>query len=249
VTPQNQLLPTRVPTPTSRRRRALQVGVAGAVAIAASVVVPAALAQSRGEAPLAVAVLDTTTSVAPTTAAPATTAPSTTSTTVPLPVVEAPVVPVPTEAELAQAQLAAMTPQERFAFQLYVMSDAERLAFQAFVSPPPPPPPPPAPVAAPEPVDVEVPVAEAPPVANGEVWDALAQCESNGNWHINTGNGYSGGLQFHPGTWNAMGGGQYAPYAYLATREQQIAVAEQVLAAAGGRFTPWPGCRAKLGLP
>ena len=247
MTPQNQSLPTRVPTPTSRRRRALQVGVAGAVAIAASVVVPAALAQSRDEPPLAVAVIATTTSVAPTTAAPSTTTSTSTSTTTAPPVVVTEP-PAPSPAELAQAQLASMTPQERLAFQLYVMTDAERLAFQAFISPPPPPPPAPVVVVG-EPEYVEVPVAEAPPVANGEIWDALAQCESNGNWHINTGNGYSGGLQFHPGTWNAMGGGQYAPYAYLATREQQIAVAEQVLAAAGGRFTPWPGCRAKLGLP
>ena len=93
------------------------------------------------------------------------------------------------------------------------------------------------------------PSAEAPPVSNGDTWDRLAQCEANGNWHINTGNGYSGGLQFHPGTWLASGGGQYAPQAHLATREQQIAVAEVVLGAAGGRFSPWPGCRAKLGLP
>jgi len=242
VTPQNQSLPTRVPSRTSRSRRALQVGVAGAVAVAASVVVPAALAQNRAADPVPAAAIDTTTSVAPST----TEAPTTTSTTA-APVVEAPVAPpAPTAEELAQAQLAAMSPQQRLAFQLYVMSEAERTAFVAFISPPPPPP---APVVVPEPEIVEAPSAEAPPVANGEVWDALAQCESNGNWHINTGNGYSGGLQFHPGTWNAMGGGQYAPYAYLATREQQIAVAEQVLAAAGGRFTPWPGCRAKLGLP
>jgi hypothetical protein len=216
--------------------------VAGAVAVAASVVVPAALAQNRADEPVPVAAFDTTTSVAPTTAAPTTTSTTT------APVVEAPVAPpAPTPEELAQARLASLSPQERLAFQLYVMTDAERSAFVAFISPPPPPPP--APVVAPEPEVVEVPSADAPPVENGEVWDALAQCESNGNWHINTGNGYSGGLQFHPGTWNAMGGGQYAPYAYLATREQQIAVAEQVLAAAGGRFTPWPGCRAKLGLP
>jgi hypothetical protein len=225
--------------------------VAGAVAVAASVVVPAALAQNRDDRAQTAAVIESTTSIAPTT----TVAPTTTSTIAPAPVEAAPVVtvapapPAPTAEELAQAQLAAMTPQERAAFQIYVMTDAERAAFRAFVSPPPPP----APVVVaqpePQPEVVDVPAAEAPPVANGEVWDALAQCESNGNWHINTGNGYSGGLQFHPGTWNAMGGGQYAPYAYLATREQQIAVAEQVLAAAGGHFSPWPGCRAKLGLP
>ncbi|EUA50936.1 transglycosylase-like domain protein [Mycobacterium xenopi 3993] len=59
------------------------------------------------------------------------------------------------------------------------------------------------------------------------------RCESGGNWSINTGNGYQGGLQFTQGTWAAHGGGQYAPSANLATREQQIAVAERVLATQG----------------
>jgi hypothetical protein len=246
VTTQNQSLPTRVPSRVSRSRRAVQIGVAGAVAVSASIIVPAALADDRGpNAELAAAVHQSTTSILPstTTIAPATT---TTTTVVEVPVAPAP--PAPTPEELAQAQLAAMTPQERLAFQVYVMTDAERLAFAAYISPPPPPPPAPV-VQEPVVTYVEVPVVEAPPVENGEVWDRLAQCEANGDWHINTGNGYSGGLQFHPGTWLAMGGGQYAPYAYLATREQQIAVGEQVLAAAGGRFTAWPGCRAKLGLP
>ena len=56
-------------------------------------------------------------------------------------------------------------------------------------------------------------------------WDRVAACESSGNWAINTGNGYHGGLQFAPSTWTGHGGGQYAPAANLATREQQIAVA------------------------
>jgi hypothetical protein len=229
----------------------VKLGVAGAVAIAASVVVPAALAQDREPvAPQPVAAVDTTTTAAPTTV-PTTEAPTTT-TTAAAPVVEEPApapapAPAPTAEELAQAQLAAMTPSERLAFQIYVMTDAEKAAFRAFVSPPPPPAP--VVVAVPVPQVVEVEVVEAPPVANGNIWDSLAQCEANGNWNINTGNGYSGGLQFHPGTWNAMGGGQYAPFAYQASREQQIDVAERVLAAAGGRFSPWPGCRAKLGLP
>lgn len=246
MTSQNQSLPSRAHPRVPRSRRALQLGVAGAIAVSASIVVPAALAEDREPSTeLASAVFETTTSILPsTTSAPTT---STTSTTV-APVVEAPAPPAPTPEELAQAQLAAMTPEQRLAFQLYVMTDAERAAFAAYISPPPPPPP--APVIE-EPVItyVEIPVVEAPPVENGEVWDRLAQCEANGDWHINTGNGYSGGLQFHPGTWIAMGGGQYAPYAYLATREQQIAIGENVLASAGGRFTAWPGCRAKLGLP
>ncbi len=77
-------------------------------------------------------------------------------------------------------------------------------------------------------------------------WDRLAQCEAGGNWHINTGNGYHGGLQFSPSTWAAYGGTQYAPYAYQATREQQIAVAEKTLAGQG--WGAWPACSRKLGL-
>jgi resuscitation-promoting factor RpfA len=77
-------------------------------------------------------------------------------------------------------------------------------------------------------------------------WDRLAQCEAGGNWNINTGNGYHGGLQFSPSTWAAYGGNQYAPYAYQATREQQIAVAEKTLAGQG--WGAWPACSARLGL-
>ncbi|MDO1479207.1 transglycosylase family protein [Rhodococcus ruber] len=71
-------------------------------------------------------------------------------------------------------------------------------------------------------------------------WDAVAQCESSGNWAINTGNGYHGGLQFSPSTWNAYGGQQYAPTADQATREQQIAIAENVLDGQGRGA--WPVC-------
>jgi nucleoid-associated protein YgaU len=75
------------------------------------------------------------------------------------------------------------------------------------------------------------------------VWDSLAQCESSGNWAINTGNGYAGGLQFSPGTWAAYGG---TGSAANASREQQIAVAERVQAGQG--WGAWPACAAKLGL-
>lgn len=78
------------------------------------------------------------------------------------------------------------------------------------------------------------------------VWDQLAACESGGNWSINTGNGYSGGLQFHPATWAGFGGKQYASQAYLASRSEQIAIAERVLDAQG--WGAWPACSAKLGL-
>ncbi|WP_040833282.1 transglycosylase family protein [Nocardia brevicatena] len=77
-------------------------------------------------------------------------------------------------------------------------------------------------------------------------WDQLAQCEAGGNWAINTGNGYQGGLQFSPSTWRAHGGGDYAPTANQASREQQITVAERVLASQG--WGAWPSCSSKLGL-
>jgi len=82
--------------------------------------------------------------------------------------------------------------------------------------------------------------APAPAPHTGVNWDAIARCESGGNWHINTGNGFYGGLQFTYGTWLGYGGGAYAPRADLASREQQIAVAERVLAGQG--IGAWPVC-------
>ncbi|MFI1164275.1 transglycosylase family protein [Streptomyces sp. NPDC020801] len=81
--------------------------------------------------------------------------------------------------------------------------------------------------------------------ADGGVWDRIAQCESGGNWHINTGNGYYGGLQFAAGTWRAYGGGAYAPRADQASRAQQIAVAARVQQAQG--WGAWPVCSARAG--
>jgi cell wall-associated NlpC family hydrolase len=78
------------------------------------------------------------------------------------------------------------------------------------------------------------------------VWDQLAHCESTGNWAANTGNGFSGGLQFTASTWAAYGGGQYAAQAHLATKDQQISVAARV--AAGQGWHAWPACSKKLGL-
>ena len=69
--------------------------------------------------------------------------------------------------------------------------------------------------------------------ASDATWDRVAQCESGGDWSINTGNGYEGGLQFSPSTWRAYGGEQYAAHAYNASREQQIAIAERVLQGQG----------------
>ncbi len=82
--------------------------------------------------------------------------------------------------------------------------------------------------------------------ASTGTWQRLAQCESNGNWHINTGNGFYGGLQFTQGTWDGYGGTQYAPRADEASESQQIAVAQNVLAGQG--WGAWPACSAKLGL-
>jgi hypothetical protein len=80
----------------------------------------------------------------------------------------------------------------------------------------------------------------APASAATHDWTGVAQCESGGNWHINTGNGYYGGLQFAQATWAAYGGLAYAPRADLATPAQQIAVAEKVLVGQG--IGAWPVC-------
>lgn len=90
------------------------------------------------------------------------------------------------------------------------------------------------------------PRAKTPAVSGDAVWDRLAQCESGGNWSINTGNGYYGGLQFSLGTWAGYGGTAYAARPDLASRVEQIAVAERLRAARG--YAPWPACAAKLGL-
>ncbi len=81
--------------------------------------------------------------------------------------------------------------------------------------------------------------------SGGTVWDSLAQCESGGNWAINTGNGYYGGLQFNLGTWQSYGGSGLPSNA---SRETQIAIATKLRNASGG-YGAWPGCAAKLGLP
>ncbi|MEU7637726.1 transglycosylase family protein [Streptomyces sp. NPDC039016] len=77
-------------------------------------------------------------------------------------------------------------------------------------------------------------------------WDRLAQCESGGDWRIDTGNGFSGGLQFGHSTWHSFGGHAYASRAARASRTQQIQVAERVLARQG--WGAWPACSASLGL-
>jgi hypothetical protein len=80
----------------------------------------------------------------------------------------------------------------------------------------------------------------APPSA----WEAVARCEAGGNWAANTGNGFYGGLQFTPSTWAAYGGTRYASNAHLATKSEQISIANKVLAAQGARA--WPHCGVNL---
>lgn len=82
--------------------------------------------------------------------------------------------------------------------------------------------------------------------ATVQTWDKVADCESSGNWAINTGNGYYGGLQFSQSTWAAYGGTRYAPRADLATKQQQILVAEKTLAGQGPGA--WPVCGPRAGL-
>ncbi|WP_327738795.1 transglycosylase family protein [Streptomyces nojiriensis] len=82
--------------------------------------------------------------------------------------------------------------------------------------------------------------------ASVDTWNKVASCESTNNWRINTGNGYYGGLQFSQSTWRAFGGTAYAPRADLATKDQQIAVAEKVLKGQGPGA--WPNCGKQAGL-
>ncbi|AVH58275.1 MULTISPECIES: LysM peptidoglycan-binding domain-containing protein [Streptomyces] len=80
--------------------------------------------------------------------------------------------------------------------------------------------------------------------ATASEWDAVAQCEAGGNWSINTGNGFYGGLQFSPSTWAAYGGTAYAPTADQASKSEQIAIGEKVLAGQGKGA--WPNCGTSL---
>lgn len=82
--------------------------------------------------------------------------------------------------------------------------------------------------------------------ASVDVWEKVAGCESTNNWKINTGNGYYGGLQFTQSTWDAYGGREYAPRADLASKDQQIAIAERVLKGQGPGA--WPSCSVRAGL-
>ena len=87
---------------------------------------------------------------------------------------------------------------------------------------------------------------QVPPISNGPIWDLLAKCESGGNWAINTGNGFYGGVQFDQNTWARQGGLRYAPRPDLATREEQITIATVTQARQG--WHAWPACTAHLGI-
>ena len=91
-------------------------------------------------------------------------------------------------------------------------------------------------VTSPPPADVVSP--PVPPASSEADWDAIAMCESGQRWHLDS--TYDGGLQFHPDTWLAYGGGRYARYAWQASREEQIAIAEKVLDGQGPGA--WPHC-------
>jgi hypothetical protein len=208
----------------TRAGLALAIGVT----VLAALIVPAfASEKGEGDAP-----------------APSASPASTTSTTVPA--------TTPTTAvDAVEATLVSLTDEERLAMHLYFMSPSEREAFARFLAPPAPEPAP-APAPEPAPVEVEVaPVETVPAAPGGSVWDDLAYCETGGNWaHPRVGSyGYSGGLMFLPSTWTNYGGGEFAPEAYLASRDAQIIVAERILASHGGSYKAWPGCRSKLGLP
>ena len=86
---------------------------------------------------------------------------------------------------------------------------------------------------------------DVPAVTNGSIWDAIASCEACGNWAINTGNGYYGGVQFDQGTWERNGGLRFAPRADLATRDEQITVAEVTRDRQG--WGAWPVCSGRAG--
>lgn len=83
-------------------------------------------------------------------------------------------------------------------------------------------------------------------LGDGSVWDRLAHCETRNDWATNSVPGFSGGLGFANSTWNSNGGQEFAPIAAEATREQQIVIAERILAGSG--WGAWPGCSDLLGL-
>lgn len=90
--------------------------------------------------------------------------------------------------------------------------------------------------------------AQQPAMSNQAMWEAIAQCESGGDWTINTGNSFYGGLQFNKMSWDWAGGQQYAEYPHHATKAQQIAVANKLRSIHPAGLGAWPACTKKLGL-
>jgi len=82
--------------------------------------------------------------------------------------------------------------------------------------------------------------------ASTRTWERLAQCESGGRWHINTGNGYYGGLQISPGTWRGYGGKKFASLPSRASKGEQITIAERIKRGQG--WGAWPSCSARIGV-
>lgn len=235
---------TPINTPRSARRTARTAAI-GAVALTAAVALPA-FAIDRGgdgavDATTAADAVETTTTTA---------APTTTTTTID-PELEAWL--QARAAEQVQEWLASLTPEQTFDLLAANLTAEERAAaadflaaqqLQDFL----------AGIAAQQAEAAAAAARAARPrvstsgaAASGSVWDSLAQCETGGNWsHPTVSGGFSGGLMFHSGTWNANGGQAYAPTAAQASREAQITVAERVLASSG--WGAWPGCSRKLGL-
>ena len=142
-----------------------------------------------------------------------------------------------TPEQLFELQSRDWTPEQRASFAQLAQQQAELESFYALVSW----------STAQAQAAQQARAASAPAVSSGSVWDRLAQCETGGNWsHPTVSGGFSGGLMFHSATWNANGGRAYAATASGATREQQIVVAERILANSG--WGAWPGCSRKLGL-
>jgi hypothetical protein len=82
--------------------------------------------------------------------------------------------------------------------------------------------------------------------ASTHTWNRLAGCESSGRWHVNTGNGYYGGLQISPSTWRGYGGGRFARLPHQATKKEQIRIAERIKRGQG--WGAWGSCSSRLGL-
>jgi hypothetical protein len=234
--------PTQTPDRRRAGRRAAAIGLVGLVGIGAVIAVPVLSGDQDADA--GTQILDDATS------SPSTSSPSTPPTSAPAPApADAAYAAFTSASPEAQSYIVwhSMSQEERDLISFASLSDEQR-NYLAFVS-------------APE-ADraafvaglTPVPADEAPAqsratvtaTAEGSVWDSLAQCEAGGNWATNTGNGYSGGLQFAHSTWTGFGGREFAPAAWQASRDAQIVVAERVLASQG--WGAWPACTRKLGL-